>query len=237
MRDGGSARIYSDTSGFTLRDGRSAELVVTGENAGDWEFVAAAPSDAIDAWVSDRERIWRSDSSTTSSTSTNLFGAPKSLKPTAIGITRTSTAGSGGRTHQSLAATLIGRHIATVAGRGVRLMAGRGLDTSPGDGRLITTAVGSITITTGPGRRAANTFASAVGGGPRSWRSTSRSATTSAGIRCRTIKGIRIRVTIVVTIVIVIGIEIGDRRDGRRDGRHSLWRSSWRDASAAAGFW
>ena len=56
VRDGGSARIYSDTSGFTLRDGRSAELVVTGENAGDWEFVAAAPSDAIDALVSDRER-------------------------------------------------------------------------------------------------------------------------------------------------------------------------------------
>src|SRR5690242_6232113 len=31
VRDGGSARIYSDTSGFTLRDGRSAELVVYGE--------------------------------------------------------------------------------------------------------------------------------------------------------------------------------------------------------------
>ena len=56
VRDGGTARIYSDTSGFTLRDGRSAELVVTGENAGDWEFVAAALNDAIDAWVSDRER-------------------------------------------------------------------------------------------------------------------------------------------------------------------------------------
>ena len=56
VRDSGTARIYSDTSGFTLRDGRSAELVVTGENAGDWEFVAAAQSDAIDAWVSDRER-------------------------------------------------------------------------------------------------------------------------------------------------------------------------------------
>ena len=56
VRDGGTARIYSDTSGFTLRDGRSAELVVTGENTGDWEFVAAAPSDAVDAWVSDRER-------------------------------------------------------------------------------------------------------------------------------------------------------------------------------------
>ena len=32
---------------------------------------------------------------------------------------------------------------------------------------------------------------------------------TSAGIRCRTTRGIRIRVTIVVTIVIEIGIGIG----------------------------
>src|ERR1051325_12045360 len=40
VRDGGSARIYSDTSGFSLRDGRSAELVVEGENAGDWDFLA-----------------------------------------------------------------------------------------------------------------------------------------------------------------------------------------------------
>ncbi len=56
VSDGGSARIYSDTSGFVLRDGRTAELVVTGDNEGDWEFVANAPLDAIDDWVSDRER-------------------------------------------------------------------------------------------------------------------------------------------------------------------------------------
>ena len=55
VRDGGSARIYSDTSGFALRDGRTAELVVSGDNAGDWEFVANATRDAIDDWVSDRE--------------------------------------------------------------------------------------------------------------------------------------------------------------------------------------
>src|SRR6185437_5040758 len=54
--DGGSARIYSDTSGFSLRDGRAAELVVEGENAGDWDLMAAAPLDAIDSWVADRER-------------------------------------------------------------------------------------------------------------------------------------------------------------------------------------
>ena len=57
VRDGGSARIYSDTSGFALRDGRSAELLVVGEAAGDWEFLAAAPRDSIDDWVSKREEF------------------------------------------------------------------------------------------------------------------------------------------------------------------------------------
>jgi hypothetical protein len=56
VRDGGSARIYSDTSGFALRDGRSAELVVNGDNSGDWEFLAAAPRDAIDHWINEREQ-------------------------------------------------------------------------------------------------------------------------------------------------------------------------------------
>lgn len=56
VRDGGSARIYSDTSGFSLRDGRSAELVITGDTAGDWDLLAAAPRDSIDDWVIDRER-------------------------------------------------------------------------------------------------------------------------------------------------------------------------------------
>lgn len=56
VRDGGSARIYSDTSGFALRDGRTAELIVSGENMGDWEFSAAASRDAIDDWVSEREK-------------------------------------------------------------------------------------------------------------------------------------------------------------------------------------
>ena len=55
VRDGGSARIYSDTSGFALRDGRTAELVVAGENSGDWEFIASS-RDAIDDWVNDREK-------------------------------------------------------------------------------------------------------------------------------------------------------------------------------------
>ena len=56
VREGGSARIYSDTSGFALREGRSAELALSGDTAGDWEFLVAGPPDAIDNWVTDRER-------------------------------------------------------------------------------------------------------------------------------------------------------------------------------------
>ena len=56
VRDGGSARLYSDTSGFVLRDGRTAELTFTGDNAGDWDFTAAGSFDGTDDWVNDRER-------------------------------------------------------------------------------------------------------------------------------------------------------------------------------------
>ncbi len=56
VRDGGSARIYSDTSGFTLRDERTAELVARGENAGDWDFYPARARDAVDDWVNEREQ-------------------------------------------------------------------------------------------------------------------------------------------------------------------------------------
>ncbi len=56
VRDGGNARIYSETSGFALRDGRSAELIATGDTVGDWELLAAGPLDAIDNWVDERER-------------------------------------------------------------------------------------------------------------------------------------------------------------------------------------
>src|SRR5574338_252672 len=59
VRDGGSARIYSDTSGFTLRDDRTAELIATGENAGDWDFYPASPyRDAVDEWVNQREQYF-----------------------------------------------------------------------------------------------------------------------------------------------------------------------------------
>src|SRR5258705_11067401 len=49
-RDGGRARIYSETSGFELRDGRTAELVPEGDDAGDWQFVASNSSESADPW-------------------------------------------------------------------------------------------------------------------------------------------------------------------------------------------
>src|ERR1041385_4101364 len=55
-RDGGRARIYSETSGFELRDGRTAELVVDGPEAGDWQFVAANGVDGWETWIASRER-------------------------------------------------------------------------------------------------------------------------------------------------------------------------------------
>ena len=57
VRDGGSARIYSETSGFALRDGRTAELLYEGSDAGDWELLAAGDGDSWDSWVAERERF------------------------------------------------------------------------------------------------------------------------------------------------------------------------------------
>lgn len=56
VRDGGRARLYSETSGFTLRDGRSAELVYHNSSEdGDWELSAARSADDWDTWVEERE--------------------------------------------------------------------------------------------------------------------------------------------------------------------------------------
>ena len=56
VTNGGRARIYSETSGFALRDGRAAELINEGPAVGDWEMFAAAAADSWDEWVADRER-------------------------------------------------------------------------------------------------------------------------------------------------------------------------------------
>ena len=98
-------------------------------------------------------------------------------------------------------ATAIGRRIVMDIGRGVRLTVGRGSATSHGVGLHITTAAGFITATIGRGCRAAGSIETAVGGDRPSLRSTSHSATTSAGTRCRTTIAIHTRAITVTTIV------------------------------------
>jgi hypothetical protein len=57
VRDGGRARLYSETSGFTLREGRTAELVFNdAATDGDWELSAARSFDNWDTFVDERER-------------------------------------------------------------------------------------------------------------------------------------------------------------------------------------
>lgn len=56
VRDDGRARIYSETSGFVLRENRSARLVAGASEEGDWELSAAAAPDSWDNWNGERER-------------------------------------------------------------------------------------------------------------------------------------------------------------------------------------
>ncbi|MDT7602176.1 MAG: hypothetical protein QOF61_173 [Acidobacteriota bacterium] len=57
VRDGGRARLYSESNGFTLRDGRVAEMVFANNSTeADWEFSDVRPFDNFDTWVDDRER-------------------------------------------------------------------------------------------------------------------------------------------------------------------------------------
>src|SRR2546425_596224 len=56
VREGGRARVYSDTAGFTVRDGHSATLNYEGDEAGDWQTANAPARDNWDDWVNDRER-------------------------------------------------------------------------------------------------------------------------------------------------------------------------------------
>ena len=56
VTNGGEARVYSDTAGFTLKSGRGARVFVDGSNAGEWETAdAARNSDEFDGWASDRD--------------------------------------------------------------------------------------------------------------------------------------------------------------------------------------
>ena len=56
VRDGGRARLYSDTAGFTVKDGHAATLNYNDDEAGDWQLSYASARDSWDDWVNDRER-------------------------------------------------------------------------------------------------------------------------------------------------------------------------------------
>ncbi|MDT7541707.1 MAG: hypothetical protein QOE33_1611 [Acidobacteriota bacterium] len=57
VRESGRARLYSESSGFTLRDGRTASMVNVGSSdEADWEFSDVRPFDSWDTWVDERER-------------------------------------------------------------------------------------------------------------------------------------------------------------------------------------
>ena len=54
--ESGEARVYSDNSGFTLRNGRSATIAIDGDLAGEWETADAANfTDDFDAWALGRD--------------------------------------------------------------------------------------------------------------------------------------------------------------------------------------
>lgn len=55
--DGGEARVYSETAGFILRDGRRARIFLAGQSAGEWETTAASRFvDDLDRWAAARDR-------------------------------------------------------------------------------------------------------------------------------------------------------------------------------------
>ncbi len=56
--EGGEARIYSDTAGFTLKNNRSARVFIDGTNVGEWEAADASKfMDEFDTWALDRDSI------------------------------------------------------------------------------------------------------------------------------------------------------------------------------------
>ena len=54
----GEARIYSENSGFTLKNGRSAKIFLDGNLAGEWETAAADRyADEFDTWSLERDSV------------------------------------------------------------------------------------------------------------------------------------------------------------------------------------
>ncbi|MGH9820685.1 MAG: FecR domain-containing protein, partial [Pyrinomonadaceae bacterium] len=58
VTESGEARVYSENSGFTLKNGRSATITIDGDLAGEWETAAAAKfADDFDGWALDRDAV------------------------------------------------------------------------------------------------------------------------------------------------------------------------------------
>lgn len=57
VTDSGKARIYSENSGFTLRNGRSATMRLSGDDAGEWQTAAARFDDEFDEWTVERDAL------------------------------------------------------------------------------------------------------------------------------------------------------------------------------------
>ena len=58
VTQGGEARVYSETAGFSLKSGRSARVYITGDNAGEWEAEDSARyADEFDTWSQDRDEL------------------------------------------------------------------------------------------------------------------------------------------------------------------------------------
>jgi hypothetical protein len=56
--EGGEAKVYTSSSGFTLRDGRAARIFIEGNYAGDYETVGVARvADEFDEWVLQRDAV------------------------------------------------------------------------------------------------------------------------------------------------------------------------------------
>lgn len=57
VTDNGQARVYSDNSGFIVKNGRSARLYLDGNNSGEWETTdASSYVDDFANWVLDRDQ-------------------------------------------------------------------------------------------------------------------------------------------------------------------------------------
>lgn len=58
VTDSGQARVYSENSGFTLRNGRSATVQIDGNYAGEWETADASRyADEFDNWALERDAV------------------------------------------------------------------------------------------------------------------------------------------------------------------------------------